>query len=123
MIRGGDDIGVIKKSELIESRMDAGEVVIGVADCGERGRAVNAGREHVEAVALIMLGAVRIARPEHQNKRFVAFFEHRQHDAGGHRGKIVLLHDIGAHSAGLGDIAGSAIGSARRRDERQTDRF
>jgi hypothetical protein len=47
MIRGRNDIGRIKKAELIESRADAREVIIGVADCGERSRTVDARREHV----------------------------------------------------------------------------
>src|SRR6516162_5955973 len=76
VIRGGDDIAVIEESELIESRTDAGKIIVGVADCGERGWPVNAWGEHVEAVAFIVLRAVRIARPEHQNKGSVTLFEH-----------------------------------------------
>ena len=65
----------------MQRRADARQVVIGIADRGQRGRAVDAGNQRVQAVALIVLGTVGIARPEHQDERLVALLEHRQHDA------------------------------------------
>ena len=69
----------------------------------------------IEAVALIVLRAVRIARPEHQHERLVARLEHRQHDLGGDVGEIVLLRDIGDRGAGRLEVAGLAVVAARRR--------
>ena len=61
------------------------EIVVGVPDGGERGRAVDAGHQPAEAVALVVLRAVGIARPEHQQERLAALLEQRQHDLGRRR--------------------------------------
>jgi hypothetical protein len=66
-----------------QGRTDAREIVVGIADRRKRGRSVDAGSEAVQAVALVMLGPVRIARPEHQHERLIAFLEHRQDGARG----------------------------------------
>src|SRR5262249_46118606 len=57
VIRGGDDIGIIEKSELIDGRTDTSEIIVGIADRSERGRTVDPRVENVEAVALIVLCA------------------------------------------------------------------
>ena len=114
-----DDVGVVGEPELAERVLQLLEIVVGVLDRGERGRSVDAGRQLVEAVALIVLRAVRIARPEHQHERLAAGLEHRQHDLGGDVGEIVLLHDIGDRRAGRRGVAGLAVVAARRRRERQ----
>ena len=102
----------------LERGPDSRQVVVGVADGGERGRAVDAGDERIEAVGLEVLGAVGIARPEHQHERLVALLEHGQDRARGHGGEIVLLHDVGDGGAGV-----VAAGAARRRRERQAYRL
>ena len=65
MVGDHDDVGRLEEPELAEGGADAREIVVGVTDGGERGRAVDAGHERIEAVALEVLGAVGIARPEH----------------------------------------------------------
>ena len=82
------------ESEFVQRLAQPGEVVVGVLDAGHRGRAVDAGRDGVEAVAGIVLAAVGIARPEHQHERLVARLEHRQHDLGRDVGHLGLLRDI-----------------------------
>ena len=112
---GGDhDVGVGGEPELVQRLAELGEVVVGVLDAGHRGRAVDAGRDLVEAVALVMLGAVGIARPEHQHERLVARLEHRQHHLGGDVGEIGLLRDIGDRGARRLGIARLAVVAARR---------
>ena len=123
MVGRGDDIGRIEEAEIAQRRADARQIVVGIADRGERGRAVDAGNQRVQAVALIVLGAVGIARPEHQDERLVALLEQRQHGPRRHRGKIILLHHIGGERAGRGHVAGGAVGAARRRGERQVRRL
>ena len=65
------------------------------------------------AVALIVLRAIRIARPEHQHERLVACLEHWQHHLGGDVGEIFLLHDISHQCARLCEVA--RIGIVARR--------
>ena len=48
------------------------QVVVGVLDRGKRSRPVDPGRERIQAVALVMLRAVRVARPHHDDERLVA---------------------------------------------------
>ena len=86
---------VASEAELVERLAQLRQIVVGVLDGGERGRAVDAGRYGVEAVALIVLAAVRIARPEHQHERLVARLEHRQHHFGRDVGEIGLLRGVG----------------------------
>ena len=90
----------LEKPELAERRAKAGEIVVGIADGGERRRAVDAGHQRIEAVALIMLRAIRIARPEHQRERLVALLEQRQDRPGRHVGEIVLLCNVRRQRAG-----------------------
>ena len=79
VVGGDDDVGVLGEPELGEGGADAAEVVVDIADRRQRGRPVDAGLHAEEAVALIVLGAVGIARPEHQQEGLVARREHRQH--------------------------------------------
>ena len=72
------------------------------------------GTMRVEAVALIVLAAVRIARPEHQHEWLVAILEHRQHDFRGHGREIVLLRDIGGERSRRCHVARLAVVAARR---------
>ena len=109
MIGADDDIGRLVEAELDERLADAREIAVGVLDRGERRRAVDAGGELVEAIALVMLAAVRVARLEHQHERLVARLEHRQHDLGRDVDEIILLDDIGGERAGRRRIAGSAV--------------
>ena len=102
---------------------DAGEIVVGVLDRRQRGRAVDAGHQRVEAVALIVLGAVRIARPEHQQERLVALLEHRQHGLRRNGREVILLDDVGDRRAGGGHIAGNAVGAAAGRRDRKARRL
>ncbi len=82
---------------------------VGIRDGVERGRAVDAGIVDVRAVALVVLRAVGIARPEDEHERLAAPLEFRQDDLCRDVGEIVLLRAI-AHLR-----AGGAVGSARRR--------
>ena len=70
-----------------------------------------------------MLGSVRVARPEHQNERFVAGLEQRQHRLCRNGGKIILLHSVGRERAGRRHVAEFSIGTARRGGLRQVRRF
>jgi hypothetical protein len=72
---------------------------------------------------LIVLRAVGVARPEHQKKRLVALLEHGQNDACGHRGEIILLHDVGVGRPRRAHIAGRAVCPARRGRERKVHRL
>ena len=59
---GGDhDVGRIRKPEIGKRIEDLLQIVVGVLDRGERGRAVDAGRDFEMAVAVIVLAAVGIA--------------------------------------------------------------
>ena len=77
------------------------------------------GVTRVEAVAVIVLAAVGIARPEHQHERLVARLEHRQHHLGGDVGEIGLLGDVGDRGARRRGVAGLAVVAARGRRERK----
>ncbi len=121
MVSRDDDIGRRGKTEFVERLTQLRQVVVGVLDRRERGRPVDAGRDLQQAVALVMLGAVRIARPEHQHERLVARFQHRKHGLGGDIGEIFLLLDIGDQGARRLAVAGLAVGAARGRGQRQAD--
>src|ERR1700730_11221983 len=65
MVRRNDDIGAFAETKFGKRGADAPEVIVGIADGGQGSLAIDAGRERQEAITLIVLGAVRIARPEH----------------------------------------------------------
>ncbi len=54
------------------------QVRIGVGDAGAGGRAVDAGLQFVEAVTLVVLGPVGIARPEKQDEGLSAAYKRRE---------------------------------------------
>jgi hypothetical protein len=119
VIGGDDDVGRGGEAEIVERLAKLGEVVVGVLDAGHRSRPVDPWRDRVEAVAVVVLAAVGIARPEHQHERLVACLQHRQHDLGGGVGHIGLLRDVCHRGAGLLGIAYVAVITARRCRERQ----
>ena len=82
----------------IERSPDRREVAVGVADRGDRSRPVDPGLDLQEAVALIVLRAVGIARPEDNDERLSIFLEFRQHDLRQSLGERILLHDVGSPS-------------------------
>ncbi len=63
MVGRDDDVGRILQAEILQRLAHLAEIVVGILDRRERGRAVDAGRHAVEAVALVVLRAIRIARP------------------------------------------------------------
>ena len=95
------------------------QIVIGVFDAGERSRSVDAGRHGIKAVAVVVLAAVGVARPEHQHERLVARLEHWQHDLAGDVGEVGLLRGIRHQGARRRGVAGLAIVAARGRRQGQ----
>ncbi len=91
---------------------DGGKIIVGIADRRHRGRPVDAGLERQEAVALIVLGAIRITRPEDDDERLSVVLEFRQHDFRQSVGEISLLFDVGDLRSGHVCVARLAV--ARR---------
>ncbi len=120
MVGGDHDVGGGGEAEIVERLAQLRQVVVGVLDAGERSRAVDAGRQGVEAVAHVVLGAIGIARPEHQHERLGALLEHRQHNLAGNVGEIGLLCRIGHQGARRLGVAGLAVVAARGSRERKT---
>ena len=100
MVGGHHHVGGLVQPQGLERGSQTPQIGRGVADGRQTGRSVDAGLEGIEAVALVMLGAVRIARPEHQHERPVRRLETRQDNVGGDLGEPVLLLDIGHMHAG-----------------------
>ncbi len=119
MIGRDDDVGRGGEPELVERLSELGEVGVGVLDARHRGRAIDARLDLVEAVAGIVLAAIRVARPEHQHERLVARLEHRQHHLGGDVREIGLLRDVGDRRARRLGIARLGIVAAWRRGKRK----
>jgi len=115
VVGGEDDIGVLVESLRFQGGQELGKVVVGVADRGKRGRAVNSGQQASKAVALVVLRAVRVARPEHHDERLGTAFEQRQDGIGGDGREPVLLLDVGAQCAWGAERAGLGVLSAGRR--------
>ena len=76
------------------------QVGIRVGDARARGRTIDAGLQLVEAIPFIVLGSVRITRPEHQDKGFSAVYERGQYCFGGGVREPLLLSDVGDERAG-----------------------
>src|SRR2546425_12344144 len=91
MVGSDDDVRRFGKPEFGKRGTEPAKIVIGVANCRKGSRAIDSGLECQEAVALVVLRAVRIARPEHQKKGLAPCGEQRQHRARRNRSKIVLL--------------------------------
>jgi hypothetical protein len=72
VVGGHDHVGLAVQPVLAQRAHQRGEIVVGVADAGEGGLAADAGEQPAEAVALIALRAVRVARPEHHRERTAA---------------------------------------------------
>src|SRR5215475_4465133 len=113
MVSGHKYVGRVGEAEIGKSLPDMTQILIGILDRGERGRAIDAGRQLVKAVTLIVLRAVWVARPKDKNERMVACFEERQHDFGRDIDEIVLLHSISHGGAGRCGGAGLAVLAAR----------
>ena len=79
MVRRQDDIRVAVQALLLQRRQQLGQVVIGVPDRGQRGRAVDPRDQPPKAVALVVLRAVGVTRPEHHHERRLALLEPGQH--------------------------------------------
>ena len=119
MVGRNHDIGVIGEAELAQGVLQLFEIVVGVPDGGGGCRSVDAGDERIETVALIVLRAVGIARPEHQHKRLVARLEDRQHDLCRDIDEIVLLRQVRDSGSRRSGAARFSVVAARGRDERQ----
>ena len=50
VVRRCDDVSRIEQAEFIERGADAGEIVIGIADCGKGGRAFDPRNQRIQAV-------------------------------------------------------------------------
>src|SRR6516162_9464197 len=111
-------VGRVGKAEIGKSLPNATKVLVGVLDRGERCGPIDSGSQLVEAVALIVLRSIRVARPKDEDERTVARFEERQHDLGGDIGEVVLLRGIGYLGPGGGCGAGLAVIAARGSSER-----
>ena len=102
-----DHVGVAIEAQLPKRIQQPRKVIVRVPDRGKRGRAVDARDKPSEAVALIVLRAVGIARPEYDDKRLLPFLEQRQHrlrcDV---REEVLLLH-VGDSRAG--DCVGACL--------------
>src|SRR4030081_1305205 len=95
MVGGYHKVGRGGQAEIVERLAQLRQVVVGIFDAGHRRRAVDTRRERVEAVAGVVLGAVRIPRPEHKYEWFAARLEQRQYDFAGDIGEIGLLNRVG----------------------------
>ena len=87
-----------------------------------RCRAVDAGNDLEQTVALIVLAAVGIARPVDHYERLVARLEHRQDHFGRDVGEIVLLRDVRDGRTRRLEITELRIVAARRRRGRKAGR-
>ena len=118
MIGRDHDVGGGGKPEIVEGFSQLRQIVVGIFDAGHRGGAIDSRRDGIEAVASVVLAAVRIARPEHQYKGLAARLKHRKHHLGGDVGHIGLLHGVGDRGPRRLGIAGLAVFSARGGRER-----
>src|SRR4029079_180610 len=87
-----------------------------------RSRPIYPGLDLHEAVALIVLSTVGIARPEDNEKGLSILLEFREHDLGQSLGKEFLLLDIGNFRSWLVRIARLAVVATGRRDNRELGR-
>ena len=120
MVRGQDHIRVGVEPLGLQRVEQGGEIIVGVADRRERGRAIDAGNEAQQAVALIMLRAIGVARPIDENEGLVALLEQWQRRLGRDFDEIILLLDIGGQGPRLCRRTRALVGAAPRRLVGQT---
>src|SRR5262249_3016648 len=114
VVGGHDHIGRTVKVKRFQGGQEGRKIVVRIADRGKRGRPVDPGNQTVQAVTLVMLGSVRIARPKHQHERLGALFEERQNCASGHAYEVLLLESVRLEGAGCLEIARLAVLTTRR---------
>ncbi len=120
MVGGHHNVGGLIQAQAIERGSEPGQIARRIADSRQTRRAVDAGAQLIEAIALVMLGAIRIARPEHQNKRLIRRLEAREDHIRGDPSEPVLLIDIGHMHARHIVGARIAVQPPVRRDDRQS---
>ena len=122
MIGGDEEIRVVAhlwiRVEVVEDLL---QISIGVLDGRLRRRAVDAGRQLIQAVPLRVLRVIGIARPVHEHERLGALRKRRQYRLGRGVGEPLLMLDVRGARAGHGVRARRLI--ARRRRRRQPGRF
>ncbi len=110
VVGGDEDVGGgFEGGMLVEVVEDLGKAVVGVVESETAGVAVDAGGEVLEAVALVVLGAVGVAGPEEEDERLVGFFEVGEDEVGGDVSEPLLLGEIGGAGSGGGAVAGEAV--------------
>ena len=126
VVRCDEDVRGGGHSEFGQRRLNLSKDVVRILNRCERCGAVDSRLELIQAVALVMLRAIRITGPENKKERFAAFLEHRQEYLCHQIGKITLLLDVRRFGSRYGKSTGLSIRAARRRNERQAgllDRF
>ncbi len=105
-------VGRLIESLGLERVAQSLKIIGRVADARQAGRAVDAGNQALEAVAVVVLRSVRITRPEHHGEGLARRLEPRQHHIGRDLGEPVLLLDIGDVDAGPDVVARIAVQAA-----------
>ena len=95
MVGSNEDIRIALEPKVLQRSDDRRKVVVRYLDRSERGRTIDAGNKLIDAVALGVLGAVRIGRPVQQHERPLVLLEMRQQHLGDDVPVIFLLNDIG----------------------------
>ena len=110
MVRRHEQIG--RRGELriaLQRRQDPAQGLVGVVNRGLRRRSVDARSEVAQAVALVVLGGVRIARPEDQHERLSALLEFGEDHLGDRVGEELLLTNVGHPGSGILAVARIAV--------------
>ena len=95
MVGGDEEIRVVAHLGIcVEVVEDLLQISIGVLNGGLRRRAVDAGRELIQAVALRVLRVIGIARPVHEHERLCALRKRGQYRLGRRVGEPLLMLDI-----------------------------
>jgi hypothetical protein len=92
-----------------KERKNLCEIIVGITDRSFRGRSVNSRSEAVQAIALIVLCAVGIARLEHQRKGLIALKKCRQDGLRYRVGEVFLLPDIRTQRARRSVVSGRLV--------------
>jgi hypothetical protein len=117
-----DDVGGLIEAEGFESRQQFGEIVVRVSNGGERSGAIDAWHEAVQAIALIVVRAVRVSGPENQHEGSGPLLEQGQDNFCCGAEEIVLLRRVGLQCAGFANVACLAIPAAAWRLDAETGR-